>query len=353
MRYTVPDELANDNEVHITGCRLRAKGRGRIRHESAEGPNGPRKRLMGEASKVARWATIAQNRWNANYGSIGTGTAGRILNQKFGRTADTNFISDTGGFNSSYNSLQSSLLRRFSAGYFAKFTYTYSKAIGPNGNQTGVDGYSMNNPAYFKLNKALQGYDRANMFTASGGAELPFGKGKRWANNGPQRLLLGGWQLNGLFTAYSGSPFTVGADGTALNAPNNAQRADQLKANVAMLGTRDSWFDPLAFGPVTQARFGTAGFNILRAPGLMNLDASVFRNFAVGERFKVEFRAEAFNVSNTPHFSSPGANVNSLQFNADGTIRNLNGFTVINGVQNTGREGVDERMFRFALRIVF
>ena len=85
----------------------------------------------------------------------------------------------------------------------------------------------------------------------------------------------------------------------------------------------------------------------------MNLDASVFRNFAVGERFKVEFRAEAFNVSNTPHFSSPGANVNSLQFNADGTIRNLNGFTVINGVQNTGREGVDERMFRFALRIVF
>ena len=196
--------------------------RGRIRHESAEGPNGPGKRLMGEASKVARWATIAQNRWNANYGSIGTGTAGRILNQKFGRTADTNFISDTGGFNSSYNSLQSSLLRRFSAGYFAKFTYTYSKAIGPNGNQTGVDGYSMNNPAYFKLNKALQGYDRANMFTASGGAELPFGKGKRWANNGPQRLLLGGWQLNGLFTAYSGSPFTVGADGTALNAPNNA-----------------------------------------------------------------------------------------------------------------------------------
>jgi len=58
-------------------------------------------------------------------------------------------------------------------------------------------------------------------------------------------------------------------------------------------------------------------------------------------------------VSNTPHFAAPGSNVSSLQLNADGTIRSLNGYSVITSVQNTGREGLDERLFRFALRLTF
>ena len=67
----------------------------------------------------------------------------------------------------------------------------------------------------------------------------------------------------------------------------------------------------------------------------------------------MQFRAEAFNLSNTPHFAAPGANVSNMQLNPDGSLRNLNGYTVITGVQNTGREGVDERMFRFALKLSF
>ena len=308
---------------------------------------------VAEGGYAANGTRDMQNRWNANYGFINGGTVSRVLNQRFGRTADTNFSSDTGGFNSSYNSMQSSLVRRYKSGYFTKFTYTWSKAIGPNGNGTGVDGYSQATPAYFNLNKSLQAYDRTHMFTGSWGGPLPFGAGHRYGNAVLSKLLLSGWQWNGLIAAYTGTPFSVSADGTSLNAPGNSQLADQVKPNVAILGTRDSWFDPLAFAPVTDARFGTSGFNILRAPGLVNLDSRIFRTFKFTERFSVQFKAEAFNLTNTPHFAGPGANVSSLQKNADGSIRSLNGFTVINAVQNNGREGVDERMFRFALRVSF
>jgi hypothetical protein len=312
-----------------------------------------RRGWIAEAGYVANGSRHMQNRWNANYGYIGGGTASQVLNQKFGRTGTTNYFSDMFGYTSSFNALESSLTRRFANGYMSKFTYTWSKAIGPNGNTTGVDGYSQNTPEYRNLNKALQSYDRTHQFTASGSVELPFGRGKRWATQGIGKALLGGWQLNSLLVLYSGPPFSVTSAATSLNAPGNAQTSDQVVSSVRTLGTRDSWFDPLAFVPVTAARFGTAGFNILRAPGLVNVDGSVFREFRAGERFKFQFRAEAFNVTNTPHFAAPGSNVSNLQLNPDGSIRNLNGYTVINGVQNTGREGLDERLFRFALRLIF
>ena len=126
-----------------------------------------------------------------------------------------------------------------------------------------------------------------------------------------------------------------------------------MNSNVAINGKRDSWFDPFAFAPVTAARFGTSGFNIVRAPGLINFDASIFRDFTIRKRFKMQFRAESFNITNTPHFAGPGTSVSSMQLNSDGSLCNLNGYTVITAVQNTGREGVDERMFRFALKLTF
>ena len=89
-----------------------------------------------------------------------------------------------------------------------------------------------------------------------------------------------------------------------------------------LLGKGQSWFDPLAFKPVTEVRFGTAGFNTLRGPGTFNLDFGIFRRFAIGERH-LEFRAQAFNATNTPHFGNPGANVSNMVLNPDGSIRSL------------------------------
>ena len=113
------------------------------------------------------------------------------------------------------------------------------------------------------------------------------------------------------------------------------------------VGRGNSYFDPYAFTPVTDVRFGTAGRNSLRGPGLVNLDASVFRDFRVGGGAIVQFRAEVFNVTNRPAFNNPGANASSPTRAADGTILNLNGYTEITSAQPT------ERQARFALRVKF
>jgi hypothetical protein len=104
----------------------------------------------------------------------------------------------------------------------------------------------------------------------------------------------------------------------------------------------------MALIPVTAVRFGNSGRNILRGPGATNLDASRFRDFAVTERFKLQFRAEAFNVSNTPFFNNPGATVTSATRNpTTNEISALNGYTEITGAALT------ERQFRFALKLQF
>ena len=86
------------------------------------------------------------------------------------------------------------------------------------------------------------------------------------------------------------------------------------------------YFNPLAFTPVLTASFGNAGFDTLRGPGSTNLDLNIFRDFRITERLKAQIRAEAFNLSNTPHFSNPASNVSNLQTNSDGSVKSLNGY---------------------------
>ena len=159
------------------------------------------------------------------------------------------------------------------------------------------------------LNRALMPYDRPHTFGASFLLEAPFGKGKRFANGGGwASKLAGGWRLNGLIAAYSGTPFTVGSN-NPLNAPNNSQRANQVKSTVQILGgtgPNQSYFDPFAFSAGTTPAFGTAGLDDVRGPGTFNFDGGLFREFSLRERWKMEFRAEALNLTNTPHFANPG-----------------------------------------------
>jgi hypothetical protein len=105
-----------------------------------------------------------------------------------------------------------------------------------------------------------------------------------------------------------------------------------------------AFFDPLAFPPVTQPCFGNAGFYSMRSPGLANWDFGLFRQFEIKERFK---------LTSTPHFANPGGNVSNRILNADGTVRSLGGFSEVTSVISLGREGFDERQFRFGLRLSF
>jgi hypothetical protein len=169
--------------------------------------------------------------------------------------------------------------------------------------------------------------------------------------------LAGGWQANGIFTVLSGLPFTVTSSATACNCPSNTVRANQIKPNVAILGGTgpgQAYFDPTAFAPLTTPGFGTAGFLSLKGPTAKNLDFSLFRKFQMTERFAMEFRAEAFNLTNTPHWGNPsGLNVSNMSLNPDGSIKDLGGFGVITTTRPNGRESVDERNLRLGLRFSF
>lgn len=284
---------------------------------------------------------------------IGAGQAGEPLFQRFGRTASTTEVMHPLG-TGQYNALQSTLSRRFSKGLQLNFAYTWSKSIGIADN-------SNNSPQvqaipYFGLNRTVNSFDRTQEFHITSVWELPFGKGKSWASTGIAAAILGGWQTSNLLSFMTGTPFSVTASGTSLNLPGSTQRADQIKASVQKLGgigASSAYFDPLAFAPVTAARFGNAGYNSLRGPGIANWDVGLFRQFDLTERFKMQFRAEALNASNTPHFANPGANVSNLLLNNDGSIRNLGGFSTITSTLSLGREGIDERQVRFGLRLSF
>jgi hypothetical protein len=290
-----------------------------------------------------------------NYGLPGGGAAGQALFQAYGRTATTPLVTSQG--NSHYDGLQVKLERRFSHGLQFLSSYTFSKSIGLCCNDNSDGNLGINIPSYLNLNRAVSGFDRTHQFHISAIYESPFGKGKSFVTQGGiAGKVLGGWQVNGIFSTYSGLPFSVTDSGTILNAPNNSQRADQVKATVDMpngVGVGQPWFDPTAFAPVKTPRFGTAGFYSLRGPGLVNLDFGLFRAFQVNEKFTLQFRAEAFNFTNTPHFALPGSNISSATFNPDGSIKALGSFAQITGVTAVGRDGIDERVFRFGLRISF
>ena len=267
--------------------------------------------------------------WEANAAAPGAGAAGRPFAAKFGRTASTLYWS--GFANTNYHSLQVAVNRQFSRGLMLKGAYTWSKAI----NMTDDDGWAgmtFNYLPHLNRNRALAGFDTPQMLQMAFVYELPFGKGKGTASNGLSAALLGGWQINGGFSAIAGRPFSVFADGGSLNAPGNSQTADQIKTVVTKTGSLDQFYDRSAFAGVTEARFGTVGRNTLRGPGAINLDLSMFRTFPITERVKVQFRAEAFNATNTPHFNNPTNNFNNAAF-----------MRITSAVD-------DQRTFRFGLR---
>lgn len=284
--------------------------------------------------------TVHENAlYSINAGSPGSGNAGRPLASS-GYLVDETFIEPVGS--ATYNALQAQLDRRMTAGLYMTVAYTFSKAIDNVDNELGT---LLFYGAEFDRNKALAGFDRTQNFRFGWLAELPFGAGKRWVQSGAARMLLGGWQVNGIFSAYTGLPFTVTASGASLNAPDQTQTADQVKSSVAKLGgigPNQPYYDPTAFAAVSGVRFGTSGRDTLFGPGLVNLDASLFRNFKIKERLNLQFRAESYNLTNTPNFSNPSANVSSGGF-----------MTITSALSRANNVEGGERQFRFALRISY
>src|SRR5262249_54391051 len=229
----------------------------------------------------------------------GSGAAGRPLNKLFGKTVDVNEWVRT---DTEYNALQLKLHHRLRNGLLLTTACTFQKGI-----NYAEDNGGLFIPAVLALNRGRPGYDRTHSFVQSYVYELPFGPSKRWLQSGVGRWLLGDWQLNGIFSAYSGQPFGVTVSATGLNAPGNGNRPNLIadpfepgpvasnsnplcQRTISQGGraadrvrTTDSWFNACAFND-PGGSYGNLGRNTIEGPGFVNLDFSLFRKFRVTER---------------------------------------------------------------------
>jgi hypothetical protein len=236
--------------------------------------------------------------------------------------------------NSSYNGLQLSANHHSSNGLTYLVAYTWSKSIdvGCSG-FFGIESCSIQNPYDLKGDRSVSGFDLTHVLTASAVAPLPFGKGRRFANSGHLvDYIVGNWQLNGILTLTSGTPYNVIISSDVPNVGNSAAWSGNVRANQVgdpnsgacppppgsppgtpsiPVHTKGCWFNSTAFGSPALYTFGTSGRNSLRADWFKNLDMSLFRDFPLGERRRLQFRAEAFNITNTPTWGIPVNDLNN------------------------------------------
>lgn len=218
--------------------------------------------------------------------------------------------------NAIYNALAVKVERSYSGGLYFQTVYTFSRNIDYNSGEFEA------NQTRFRWNKradrGLSRYHQKHRFVSNFGWELPFGPGKPyWNGGGPvQRKLLEGWQLQGILTLGTGFPLTPTANAvhnTGSFIPQFADRVGEGNLPRSQRGP-DRWFDTAAFTRPAIGTLGNSGRNVLIGPGIANADVSLLKNFSLNERFRLQCRAEFFNVTNTPLFAEPDANVDSLAY---------------------------------------
>jgi hypothetical protein len=263
--------------------------------------------FTGEAAYVGNKGVDIQYRKDANAATVlGLDQAGRPLFEPFGRIAAVNtFVPGR----SDYHSLQVKLDRRFRNGVLMTNSYTLGR-----GRNFADDNGFIATPADPERAYGLAGFDRRHTWVSSFVAELPFFRDSQ----NPLRYVLGGWQASGLLTLMGGTPINVTADGALLRAPGNTLYADRVGEPriIGGYGPGQQYFDPSAYAQPAPATFGNLNRNGsgMRGPGFRALDFSLVKRLLfTGYQF-AEFRVDAFNLTNTPAWGNPQANVASPVF---------------------------------------
>jgi hypothetical protein len=224
---------------------------------------------------------------------------------------------DSGG-NSWYEGFQASLRKRYSNGFVFTLAYTFSKTLMEGYGRNEGDGIN-SNTYQDKYNRAAEkgrvGFDARHSAVMSFIYDVPV---PQVLSSGIAGAIFSGWQTNGIVTLRSGLPFTV-SQGNIINTGNAPVRPDRIEDGKLENPTVNQWFNPDAFRLVSCANstmpelchYGNSGVGILEGPGFKNLDLSAFKNFGITERVKLQFRAEFFNVLNTPQFNVPNRSLNT------------------------------------------
>ncbi|MFN7997063.1 MAG: carboxypeptidase regulatory-like domain-containing protein [Bryobacteraceae bacterium] len=256
----------------------------------------------------------------------------------------------SGVSNSTYHSLQASVRRRLSLGVSLLASYTFSKSLdgvstfnitGGASQDTAGENDLAQNPFNLAAEHGRSLFDARHRFVLSYQWELPFWR----RGNGWYRYAFGNWQLNGIFSASTGTPFTV-YDSTDVSLGGSAPEISSFPSNRPNLvgdpnqGPRsaDQWMNIHAFqrlDPVADAgQYGSEGRNVVQGPGLTTWDFSLFKDFRLTESKTLQFRAESFNFLNHTNFGLPNNDVSSPDF---GHIK----------------RAYSPRLMQFALKLIF
>jgi hypothetical protein len=181
-----------------------------------------------------------------------------------------------------------------------------------------------------------------NRFGLSGLEVRPFGKGKRFASGMPSyaNAILGGWQVNGILTLATGMPleFHTAQNTTYSYGGNQHPDATGVSAKLGSAKNIHEWFNPAAFTQPANGSFGNVArsFTDVREDWTRNFDFSIFKNFSIKEWAQLQFRAEAFNLTNTPVFGAPDTTEGTAGFGDTG-----------------GGQANSARNFQLALKLTF
>jgi hypothetical protein len=203
---------------------------------------------------------------------------------------------------SSYHSLQTKVEKRFSHNLSFLAAYTWGKSIDEQSQASlGFDNSTSVRSEYnYRWEKGRSDFDQRHRVVASYTLDLP----TRSTWKGPVKAALGGWQLIGINSFTTGTPFTVHAMTDFSNTGGDARPNVVLNVSTDPPGgpTRQQWFSPAAFSNPVNGQFGSAGRNILTGPNNVGIDISLFKNIPLRERLHLQFRSEFFNLINHPNF---------------------------------------------------
>jgi hypothetical protein len=241
-----------------------------------------------------------------------------------------------------YHGLTAKFEKRFSGGLQYLASYTYGHALATSGTTLGgSEGAAVKDPWDYDSGYASAAWDRRHNFTGSFLYDLPFGRGKAFGGDAHPvvNAIVGDWQVNGILTLRTGGPFTLRSDRCQASGncfPDLVAGKDPKNAPEG--GRRpEKWFDTSAvlLNP-TPGTLGNLGLQSNNNPGQQFMDLSLFKAIRITERVRAQFRAEAFNLTNTPQWGHPGHDAQNPNF----------------GVINDTQAGT-ERKLQFALRLMF